>query len=504
MNKKVILCILDGWGLAPPDKFNAIDNAPTPTMDMLMETYPWCRMKTDGANVGLPDGQVGTSESNHLVIGSGTIPKQDLFKVDDAIADGSFFTNEQLTGLLNHVTDHGGALHIAGVLSDGGVHSHVRHIWALLKKLKEMQFKQSVYFHVFTDGRDTPPHSAEGYLQQLEDAIKNYGNAHIATIQGRYYLDRDKDWEKTERAFQLIFNGTGQAMNTWQEVMADAYSKMREGNDNDQYVGQYVLPIHSSIKPGDGFLFTHFRADRAYQLLKRIQDESREKVFLTSLFKPSEELWYTPLFTSDTVQIPLSEIISKAGKKQAHITETEKQPHVTYYFNGRREHEENGEVWECLESNRSIKPFYNLDSAMRAHEFTDTIVTHLEKNDVDFIIVNFTNTDMVGHTGSYEAALCAAAAVDYCISRVYEVLKNHLDEWSMIITADHGNSDIMWDYKNNQAHTQHTHSLVPCIVIDSEVKKLKQEVTMLNDIAPTVLALMGLKKPVVMTGNSLI
>jgi len=504
MAKKVVLCILDGWGLAPADKYNAIDNAVTPTMDALMERYQWAKMTTHGPAVGLPEGQFGTSEANHLVIGSGTIPKQDLYKVNASIEDGSFFENPELERMLKNVKDHDGALHIAGVLSDGGVHSHINHTLALLQKLREDEFENQVFIHVFTDGRDTPPHSAPEYLKQLEDVIHEMPNVKIATIQGRYYLDRDKDWDKTEKAFQLIFNNEGgEQMPDWRAAMDKAYKEMREGTDNDQYVKHYVLEGAEKIKPGDGFIFTHFRADRAMQILHRVLQEGRKDVYVTSFFKPNSEMPYTPLFESDTVEKPLSEIIAEAGKTQAHITETEKYVHVTYYFNGRREHEEEGEVWKVYESNRDVKPFYNFDPAMRAHEFNQEILTQIDEGK-DFILVNFTNTDMVGHTGNYEAAVIAAEAVDYCLSQVYAKVQEKDDEYCLIVTADHGNSDVMWDYEHDEPHTQHTFSPVMCIFVDDEIRQLKKKETLLNDIAPTVCAVMELEAPECMSGQSLV
>lgn len=498
MSKKVVLLILDGWGLGPKDKYNAIDNAVTPTIDMLLEKYPWCRFKTDGPSVGLPEGQFGTSEANHLVIGSGTVPKQDYFKVNVAMEDGSFDSNDQLNGLINHVKEHDGALHLGGVLSDGGVHSHIEHLLWLLDKLKREGFEQPVWIHVFTDGRDTAPHSAPKYLEQLNEHITDMPNVKVATVQGRYYLDRDKDWDKTEKAFDLIYNAQAEKqMDTWKEAIDDAYANMREGIDNDQYVGHYVIGDYDGVKPGDGFCFTHFRADRAKQLMQRVEKEGRQDVWITSFYKPTEELGYTPLFVSDTVEMPLSEVIAQAGKSQAHITETEKYVHVTYYFNGRREKEEDGEEWKLYESNRAVKPFYNYDPAMRAHEFTDEILGKINEGK-DFVLVNFSNTDMVGHTGNYEAAVIAAEAVDYCVSRIYELLEGKWDEYVLVVTADHGNSDEMWDYEANEPHTQHTFNPVFCIFVGEnipEVKLSKEELGTLDMIAPSVCELMGLPKP---------
>lgn len=502
-----MLLILDGWGMGPADKFNAIANAVTPTIDMLLEKYPYCMMKTDGPSVGLPEEQFGTSESNHLVIGSGTVPKQDFYKMNLAMEDGSWDSNPELIGLLDHVKSHDGALHLGGILSDGGVHSHIDHLLWLVNKLHRDGFEQRVWIHVFTDGRDTPPHSASEFLKKLDEQIEKMPNVRIGTIQGRYYLDRDKDWDKTEKAFDLIFNNRGgMEVENWKEAIDDAYGKMREGVDNDQYVGHYCMRGFEGVNPGDGFCFAHFRADRAKQLMQRIAKEGREEVWITSFYKPTEELAYTPLFVSDTVETPLSEVIAEAGKSQAHITETEKYVHVTYYFNGRRETEEDGEEWHLMESNRSVKPFYNYDPAMRAHEFTETVLQKIEEKK-DFVLVNFSNTDMVGHTGNYNAAVIAAEAVDFCVSRIYEALKNRLDEYVLIVTADHGNSDVMWDYEADEPHTQHTFNPVFCVFVGDgtrEMKCGKEKLGTLDMIAPTVCEIMGLEKPESMVGESLL
>lgn len=501
MNKKIILLILDGWGEAPPDRFNAIKNANTPTMDRLKEQYPWMLLKADGESVGLMQGQMGTSEVNHLAIGTGRIIWQDLPKLNKMIRDKSFHSNEAITNVINHVKNNNSRLHITGIISDGGVHSHIEHLFALLEACKQQELTQKVYIHVFTDGRDTPPKSAVKYLDQLNAKIAELGIGSIASLQGRVFLDRDRDWAKTEKAFQLIYDLKGEKAENWQKALSESYQK----TDNDQYHEQYYFDDEAKLRENDGFVMLNFRTDRIYQILKRVIDANIPNLNITSFINPSADFNINTVITRAKVNNTLAQVLYNNGKTQLHCSETEKFAHVTYFFNAEREHEFEGEKWLLHESNKFVKPDYNLEPTMRAFTLTDEITNNIENNTYDFQIINFPNADMVGHTGSYEAALISAEAVDHCLEKIVSRIEQNLDQYALIVTADHGNSDEMWDYKNNQPHTQHTLNPVPFILV-SDIK-CKLEATkdaLLSNIAPTILELMGIEKPAEMEGESLI
>ncbi len=500
MNKKVILLILDGWGWGPADKFNAIDNAITPNIDDLVSQYPHTMLLADGEHVGLPKGQMGTSEVNHMAIGLGRILKQDLPKIEDAIADGSFATNSALIKLLNHVKNNNSALHMIGILSDGGVHSHISHLLYILDLLREKNFDKPVYFHLFTDGRDVAPQSALKYLRILQDKIDQTGIGEIATIQGRVFLDRDRDWGKTEIAFSLISDHKGKKMPNWKSAIDEGYQEF----DNDQYHHQYYFDDQGKLKPQDGVLFFDYRTDRNFQIIKRTLDQNIKDLKICVFVSPHSDFDVLEMFPREEKHNGLSEILSKAGKNQFHLTETEKYPHLTYFFNGEREVEFDREVWQLLQSNHYVKPLYNYEPTMRAFDITKIILNKIKEGQNDFIVVNYPNTDMVGHTGNYEAAVIAAESVDYCIGKIYKEIKNRLDEYVLIITADHGNSDQMWDYEADQPHTQHTLNPVPFIVVTDLNVELNSRDQLLSNIAPTILKLIGIPKPQEMTGESFI
>ena len=500
-NKKVVLVIMDGWGLAKSDKFNAIENAKTPNIDRLIREYPNTRLKSDGEAVGLPEGQFGTSEVNHMTIGAGRVIFQDLPKISKAIKEGDFFRNESFLNTVRHCEKNHSNLHLIGILSDGGIHMTVEHVFSVLRLLDQEKFKQSIYFHIFTDGRDTPPKSAGTYLSAIEDQIANFKNLKIkiATIQGRFYLDRDRDWAKTKKAVDLIVEGKGEKIENWEEIVNKEYGN----NITDEFFSQYVLEREGVVKKGDSIIFTHYRTDRLYQLVKGIIDKEIKDLKIVTLINVSEEFKGIDIaFPREKIHGTLAEAISDKGLTQLHITETEKFPHLTFFLNGEREKELPKEEWSMLQSNRYVKPFYNFEPSMRNYDITQGIIKGIESGN-DFIISNLSSADMVGHTGNYEAAIISAESVDYCIGKIYEAVKDKLDEYALIITADHGNSDVMWDYKNNQPHTQHTTSPVPFILVSDIRCKLDRSES-LADVAPTVLDLMGIKKPKEMSGESLI
>lgn len=500
--KKVILVIMDGWGIAPPDKFNAIDNAQTPNFDRLVRNFPNTSLRTDGEAVGLSEGQFGTSEINHLTIGSGRVTWQELPKIDNSIKSKDFFKNTAILKTVKHVVENKSSLHLTGILSDGGVHSHINHLFAILDILEQKKFKRPVYLHLFSDGRDVPPKSIEKYMKRLEKKIERLKVAKIkiATLQGRFYLDRDRDWDKTEQAFQLILKGTGNNITSWQSIVNLEYNR----NQTDEYFDHYVLEENSGLKENDGLIFFHFRTDRQYQLTKRILDEKIPNLSLTSFVKASGEFKSVNIaFPRGEVAGTLAEVISESGLSQLHVTETEKFPHLTYFLNGQRENELPLETWKMFESNRYVKPRYALEPTMRNYDISKAITIAIAEDKYDFIVANFSSPDMVGHTGNYNAAVVSAESVDYCLGKVFEAIKDQLDKYVLLVTADHGNSEVMWDYKNNQPHTQHTLSKVPFVLVgDLDVRLDRAE--SLVDIAPTILQLMKLDKSPNMTGESLL
>lgn len=499
MNKKVILLILDGWGEAPPDRYNAIKNANTPNIDKLRAKYPYMFLKADGESVGLMEGQMGTSEVNHLAIGTGRIIWQDLPKLDKMIKDGVFYDDPTLVKLIEHVKTYNSKLHVTGIVSDGGVHSHTNHLYAILEACKRHGLINNVFIHVFTDGRDTPPKSAVKYMDELDSKIKEIGVGEVATLQGRFFLDRDRDWARTEKAYQLMRKGEGKKVGGWKEALDDAYTK----TDNDQYPEQYVINENAKITDNDGFICFNFRTDRTFQILKRVIDENVPGLNITCFLSPSAEFQINSIIRRDKVVNTLAEVLANNNKTQHHGSETEKYAHVTYFFNAEREVEYPGEQWLLHESNKFVKPDYNLEPTMRAFMLTEDILKNIEEEKFDFQIINFPNTDMVGHTGSYEAAVIAAESVDHCIGKIYSAIESKLDKFALIVTADHGNSDEMWDYKNNQPHTQHTLNPVPIILVSDLNCKLEGPES-LSCIAPTILELVGLETPKEMEGKSLV
>ncbi len=498
-NKKVILLILDGWGIGKKDKFNAIDNAKTPNYDKLVREFPNIQLRADGPYVGLPEGQFGTSEINHQVIGAGRVFMQDLPRINKEIQAGTFFNNKVLLEAAEHVRSNKSSMHLVGIVSDGNVHASLNHLLNLIEFARRSKV-ENLYVHVFTDGRDTPPKSASAYLKAVADELKTgFKHASISTVQGRFYLDRDRDWDKTEKAIQLILNGKGRKVTNYEDVINFSYNQ----NTTDEFFDQFILDETGVVKPDDAVIFFHYRTDRMHQLVKRFLDEKIKNIYSATFISISEEFKTNIVFPRLSVDQTLAWTIANAGMKQYHLTETEKYTHLTYFFNSGREEKYNHEEWELVQSNRYVKPYYNFEPSMRAFDITKNLVKAIEEDKYDFLVVNYPNTDMVGHTGNYEAAVIAAESVDMCLGRVFEAIKGKLDKYSLMITADHGNSDEMWDYENNQPHTQHTLNPVPLIMV-SDIKCRLDKRESLEDIAPTILDLMSLDKPEVMTGSSLV
>lgn len=499
--KKVLLTILDGWGIAPQTPYNAIANAKTPNFDKLLREYPNARLRADGLSVGLPEGQFGTSEVNHLTIGTGRVIFQDLPKINRSIEHKDFFANKALLKPIEHAEKNNSRLHLLGIISDGGVHSHINHVFAIIDLLVQREFKQEVYMHLFTDGRDVAPKSTEKYFQLLDKKISKSGlNIKISTIQGRSYLDRDRDWGRTETAFKLIAKGEGHPISGWEALLNLAYTTY----SSDEYFTQYILNKDGLLQNSDGLIIFHYRTDRIYQIIRRILDEKFENFEITSFVQASEEFSSVNVaFPRERITETLAETLANHKLKQLHVTETEKFPHVTFFLNGEKEKEYENETWKMFESNRYIKPMYNFEPSMRNFEISKEIVSAIENDSQDFIVANFSSADMVGHTGNYNAAVVSAESVDWCLGKIYESIQNKMEDYAWIIVADHGNSEIMWDEVNNQPHTQHTLSPVPFILV-SDIKCKLDRRESLEDVAPTVLDLMGIEKPKAMTGKSLI
>ncbi|MCS7317384.1 MAG: 2,3-bisphosphoglycerate-independent phosphoglycerate mutase [Candidatus Dojkabacteria bacterium] len=501
--KKVVLTIIDGWGIGKKSKFNAIYNAKTTNYDRLIREFPNTTLFAHGEFVGLPKNQFGTSEVNHLTIGSGRIIYQDLPKINNAIKSGEFYNNSVLWYILNRSINQFSNVHLIGILSDGGVHSHIDHLFALLHFFDKNNFPNLICLHLFTDGRDVAPQSAELYFEKLEMEIKNLKNIKviISTVQGRSFLDRDRDWARTEKAFNLMYKGDGFTVSNWKKALNLAYAT---GITSDEQIGQYLLDKNGLIKENDFLLFFHFRTDRMYQIIKHAFNLNLNNVEIACFCQPSSEEFSRlhVLFPRTKITETLSELLAAHNYRQIHIAETEKYPHVTYFFNGECESPFEYEDWKTFESNRFIKPMYDLEPSMRNFDIAKCIVESIRQN-YDFIVANFASPDMVGHTGNYNAAVVSAESVDFCLGYIFNELTNYLDKYVWIITADHGNSEVMWDRKNNQPHTQHTLSKVPFIFVSNEKARIKKNKS-LQDIAPTILQIYNIPKSNYMTGENIL
>lgn len=506
-NKLTMLMILDGFGENANDKANAVKIANTPNIDKLMKTCPTTEIYTSGLNVGLPDGQMGNSEVGHTNIGAGRIVYQELTRITKSIEDGDFFSNAEFIKAIENCKKHNSKLHIMGLLSDGGVHSHIRHLFALLELAKRKDF-EDVYVHCFMDGRDTPPASGETYIAELEEKMKEKGIGKIATISGRFYaMDRDKRWERIQKAYDALVNGIGEKSTSAISAIESSYQK--------EVFDEFILPTViangdapvATIEEHDSVIFFNFRPDRAREITRTLVD----KEFKEFEVKKDLDLYYVCMTSYDetmpNVQIAFKkeelkntfgEYISSKGLTQLRIAETEKYAHVTFFFNGGEEKRYEGED-RILVPSPKVET-YDLKPEMSAFEVTEKVLEAINSEKYNCIILNYANPDMVGHTGSLEAAIKAIETVDECLGKVVEAVEKQ--EGVLIITADHGNAEQMIDYKTGEPHTAHTTNPVPLILVGMENSKLKQG--KLADLAPTMLSIMGLEKPEEMTGESLI
>jgi 2,3-bisphosphoglycerate-independent phosphoglycerate mutase len=505
-----ILIILDGWGISSIHEGNAIHQAKTPFLDRLTDEYPHTQLRCFGEAVGLPDGIMGNSEVGHLNIGAGRIVYQDLLKIDMAIKDGQFFKNDVLNSVISKVKTNDSTLHLMGLVSDGGVHSQFTHMLALMDMAREKGLKR-VNIHAILDGRDTPPDSGVKYLMRLQEYIAAHNFGTIATVCGRFYaMDRDNRWDRIEKAYRLYTCGEGNRETDPVEAVKKAY--LRDEMD------EFILPIaltnrdsnpFGTVQDNDGIIFFNFRADRARELTRAFTDPTFE--FFKRDPNPSvcefvcmtvydEKLPLPVAFPPVHMEGILGEIISKKGLRQLRIAETEKYAHVTYFFNGGEEQPFALED-RCLIPSPKDVPTYDLKPEMSAFEVAEEVISRIHSNKYDLMVLNFANMDMVGHTGVLDAAVKACEAVDRCVEKVITAIKLH--NGVALITADHGNAEKMIE-NNGKAHTAHTTNLVPCILVDDTRKKAKLRAGILGDIAPTILHIMGIDKPIQMTGSSLL
>jgi 2,3-bisphosphoglycerate-independent phosphoglycerate mutase len=495
------LVILDGWGLAEPGPGNAISLAETPVFDRLWSEFPHTQLSAQGRDVGLPDGQMGNSEVGHLNLGAGAIVKQDLARIDDAIADGSFFDNDVLLAACERARNSPrGRLHLLGLVSDGGVHSGWEHIEATIE-LVSQEGVPDVVFHAFTDGRDTLPHGGRAYLAELERWLRQAGR--IGTVSGRYYaMDRDTRWERTKLAYDAIIHAEGLRAETADEAIAASY----ERDETDEFVKPTVIGDYDGAEGGDVAFFVNFRPDRARQMTRALAEPGFDEfsraggpvLDLTTMTVYRKGWPYPVAFPEARPETTLAEVVSEAGGRQLHVAETEKYAHVTYFFNGGREQEWEGEERRLVDSPRDV-PTYDHKPEMSAEAAADTFVAQWSGGEYRFGIINFANPDMVGHTGVIPAAVKAVEEVDGCLGRVVEAVT--ASGGACIVTADHGNCDHMLE-PDGSPNTAHSLNPVPLIVTAEGVEL--RESGILADVAPTALGLLGIPQPEAMTGRSLI
>ena len=506
-DKVTMLMILDGFGDNKNKDGNAIKLAKTPNIDKLMKKYPNTDIFTSGLHVGLPEGQMGNSEVGHTNIGAGRIVYQELTRITKAIEDGDFFSNPEFIAAIENCKKHNSKLHILGLVSDGGVHSHNRHLYGLLEMAKRRDF-EDVYVHCFLDGRDTPPASAEGYITQLEEKMKEKKVGKIASISGRYYaMDRDKRWDRVKKCYDALVRGEGNKATSATIAIEDSYQK----EVFDEFVEPTVIvnndtPI-ATIGENDSVIFFNFRPDRAREITRAIVDPEfdgfeTEKIntYFVCFTNYDETMPNVKIaFKKEPLVNTFGEVVSKNGLKQLRIAETEKYAHVTFFFNGGEEKQYPGEDRILVPSPKVAT--YDLQPEMSAPIVTEKVVEAINEDKYNAIILNFANPDMVGHTGSLPAAIKAVETIDECVQKVVDAMLAH--NGTILITADHGNCEQMIDYKTGEPHTAHTTNPVPLILVTND-ETLKVKSGKLADLAPTMLEILGIEKPEEMTGESIL
>jgi len=505
MNKKVILMILDGWGMSPDPKVSAIDHAKTPFIDALYHNYSNATLRTDGLHVGLPEGQMGNSEVGHMNLGAGRIVYQDLVKINLAVKNNTLKEEQVLVDAFNYAKTNNKPVHFLGLVSDGGVHSHINHLFGLIDFANDFGIENS-FVHGFTDGRDVGPKSGFGFITSLENHIKDT-NTKLASVTGRYYaMDRDKRWERVKLAYDALVNGIGELSHSATASIENNYHK----DITDEFIKPIIMvddknqPL-TKIQDGDVVVFFNFRTDRGRELTEALSqndfhEQNMHKLNLHYVTLTNYDDSYKGInvvFNKDNLSETLGEILEQNNKTQIRIAETEKYPHVTFFFSGGQEEPFKGES-RILRNSPKVAT-YDLKPEMSAYELTDALIPELKKGDVDFVCLNFANGDMVGHTGDMEAAIKACEAVDNCVKSVIETALDH--NYSTILIADHGNCETMIN-PDGSPHTAHTTNPVPVILIDNEKPVIKDGI--LGDIAPTILKLMGLKQPDAMTQKPLV
>ena len=507
--RPTVLLILDGFGLREESEHNAIALADTPVLDRLMKECPFVEGAASGAAVGLPDGQMGSSEVGHLNIGAGRIVYQDLARITKLIKDGDFFENEALLKAVNNAKENDTSLHIYGLVSDGGVHSHNSHLYALLELAKRHGLEK-VYVHCFMDGRDTSPEAGAGFVQELQDEMDRIGCGQIATVAGRYYaMDRDNNWDRIEKAYRALTLGEGETASSALEAVTQSYEK----GETDEFILPTVVmrggePV-ATIEDGDSVIFFNFRPDRARELTRvfccdefdGFERGPRRQVTYVCFTDYDETIPNKEVaFPKETITNTFGEWLAANGLKQARIAETEKYAHVTFFFNGGVEMPNEGEDRFLIPSPKVAT--YDLQPEMSAPEVCDTLVEKIHSGEYDVIIANLANSDMVGHTGVEEAAIEAVECIDQCIGRVVEAVEEVGGQ--LFICADHGNSEVMVDEETGQPWTAHTTNPVPFILVNYDPAYTLREGGCLGDIAPTLIEMMGMEKPEEMTGESLL
>ncbi|MEM6726354.1 MAG: 2,3-bisphosphoglycerate-independent phosphoglycerate mutase [Bacteroidota bacterium] len=504
--QKIILAILDGWGHGPDPKVSAIAQADTPYMDSLYKHYPNSELITYGGEVGLPEGQMGNSEVGHLNIGAGRIVYQELARINKAITDGTFQQHPVLVEALQKAKANNKQVHLLGLVSDGGVHSHINHLKVLVD-VCQAEGPASTYIHAFMDGRDTSPTGGVDYLKEVQAHLEGK-NVRIASMIGRYYaMDRDKRWERVKKAYDLLVHGLGASTQNLQESLQASY--------NDGRTDEFILPHYveengqaiGTIEEGDLVICYNFRTDRCREITQVLSQEdmpeqgmSRLDLDYVTMTRYDESFeGVSVVFLKEDLQATLGEVLSKAGKTQVRIAETEKYPHVTFFFSGGREREFEGESRIMVPSPKVAT--YDLQPEMSAPEITSSIIQKIQADQPDFVCLNYANTDMVGHTGVFEAAKKADETVDALLKQLVETALNH--DYGIVIIADHGNSDTMYN-ADGSAHTAHTMNPVPLIYVSSQGQAMNVADGKLADIAPSILSLMGIDLPSEMTGDIII
>ena len=505
-NKTVLLTILDGWGCGNSCATNAIASANLPTYNSLLKDYPNTKIFADGEHVGLPEGQMGNSEVGHLNLGAGRVVYQELTRINKAIREGEFFKNPEFLKAIEHVKKNNSSLHFMGLVSPGGVHSSMEHLYALIDLAKKHDLRD-VYVHAFLDGRDTPPRSALGFVSEVEKKLKSLDFSSIATVSGRYYaMDRDQRWDRVEKAYNCLLFGEGKSAKTAEEAIQNSYNS----DTNDEFILPTLIGDEKSrLKDNDAIIFFNFRPDRARQLTRSINDPNfegfaRKKVIQNTYFicmTQYDETFNLPIaFKPTSMKEILGEVLDEHGVKQFRTAETEKYAHVTFFFNGGVEKAFSSETRVLVSSPKVAT--YDLKPEMSAYEVVEKVVEAVKSKKYGFILVNFANPDMVGHTGMLGAAVKAVETIDNCLKKIVDAVKE--TDTTMLLTADHGNAECMEDPTTHKPFTAHTNNEVPLILINYDKKVSLKETGALCDVAPTVLDILDIQKPSEMTGNSLI